>query len=400
MRKKWVMSLVLCGLMVALTGCSMVKPAAKQGEGDGKTAASDETAPDYPILGQPDMEGYEGFSYIYSETLMTASEQNQETGKMEKSVMTVYVPISDSNYVNQNTVYAEKLGVEVYAELEPYMQDEQEDYLPTENLDAYIASYYDPFYSVEFEDLIISGAEAIGQNAARATVEYCEYDNYKKGYDTVLVTCYYAELENENNIFVQIAVRANETTGKTPALLEELEKYYQFDIDWDADRAAKKKEACIAAEKENKFSTGYLLFSLPENWEEEDDSSYDYHVYSTYNEDDAAFIFMLYHYVGLDVSIDEIAKEPEMLTETMSQIVGGAVKNISTEDYGKTCLGDTIKVSYQIEVEGMKAEAQLYMAVANENMYYILAMKIGENAEDAFAVTEKVLSEAQFNTEY
>ena len=102
-------------------------------------------------------------------------------------------------------------------------------------------SSYDPFYTTEYRDLVVSKAKKVGKNAARATAEYCLHDDYDDCYETIFVTCYYTELDNGQKIFVETMVYADDVTGKTPELIEELEKFYQFDIDWDADRAAQKK---------------------------------------------------------------------------------------------------------------------------------------------------------------
>lgn len=50
-------------------------------------------------------------------------------------------------------------------------------------------------------------------------------------------------------------VSADEVTGKTPELLEELEAFYQFEIDWDKDAAQKKLEDYEASGGDSTFAT-------------------------------------------------------------------------------------------------------------------------------------------------
>lgn len=128
------------------------------------------------VLGSDEAEGYEGFEYLYEEILMTDTEENEETGKKERKSLTVFVPDDDYSTASGNYAYANSMGVNFRVELEPYLRYDAEDYLPEENLEAYMEASYDPFYTTDYKDMVISDVEAIDNGAARCTVEYCEYD--------------------------------------------------------------------------------------------------------------------------------------------------------------------------------------------------------------------------------
>ena len=427
MRKKWKMGL-LVSILVITTGCGIVNPIGKeavqaedkkteeQTQSEGKIKSEDAER-QHPVLGQENIDGYEGFTYLYDEVLMTVAKQNEETGKMERSKLTVYVPMNDSTYLSQNTVSASKLGVELYAELEPYMQSDPEDYLPAENLDAYIQSTFDPFFHTEYRDLVVSKAETVGENAARATVEFGLYSDFDNSCDALFYTCYYIELENKQNLLVMVSVNANQATVKTPALIEELEKFYQFDIDWDADRAAKKKEVCIAAGERNNFSTGYLLFDLPKNWNKIDESMeepdcyedgefhdfsecYVYAPEGTDGPDVRENFSITKEHVGSDISGSDLKANSEILAEGMIQEFEGAVEDINVEDCGETAIGDTIKLSYEMQDGDVKAKIEHYMGISKGELIYLTATQVEETGADVFAVVQDILKNGKLNPNY
>mgnify|MGYP003294116146 CR=1 FL=1 len=86
------------------------------------------------VLGGEFDKDYDGFEYIYCETLMTESEENESTGKMESESLLVFIPKADYASVNRDTAYAEDMGVDFRVTLNPYIRYEEEDYLPEENL--------------------------------------------------------------------------------------------------------------------------------------------------------------------------------------------------------------------------------------------------------------------------
>lgn len=421
MKKSVLFCLMACCFLFLFSGCNLikdVKETVKAGAGeditvidDEEKAVPEETEPeeeileepeirvgtDGPVLGQKDIEDYDGYTYLYCEQLRTDSTQNEETGKMENKELAVFIPVSDYNYVDRSSISGEKLGVRFDIDLEPYIRYDEEDYLMAENLQYYIDSQYDPFYSTDYKDLVISEVEEIGSSAVRVTVEYCNYDKYSDNYTPVFATYYLAELEDAVTVLVCMEVNAEEATGKTPQMIEELESFYQFEIDWDADRAQQKLEDYLASGGDTTFSTGYVMFELPEGWREDtSNSDYSTDLYAPGgNADSAGCGLALYEeYLGYEtVDPDILENNPDALIQIVEGYLTESAVDVKVSYYGKTCLGVAVKCEMEMPVDDDDEMAQVHMYyVFNESyMYLVTAMKYSDIDEDPFAVAEDIL---------
>ena len=207
------------------------------------------------------------YEYLYSETLMTDSKENPETGKMESQKLQIMIPQGDYNTVNRGYAYGEKLGVRVRVELEPYMQYHQEDYTLKENLQKYLDGQYDQFSSVDYKQVTISDIEG-DEEMVSATVDYLKYDKYDDEYTVCQVVYQYYDFGSDKSALVIVTIDADNTTGKTPSLLAEVNDFYGMDIEWDADAAEAKKEAFLNSNDGEivQVSTGWIIFDLPKGW--------------------------------------------------------------------------------------------------------------------------------------
>lgn len=415
-QKKWIISLLLSCLMLIFTGCGAKKVVdsialknqdveSSQEEQDTETAREAEIEEDkeHPILGE-NIEEYEGFTYLYDEVLMTDSEQNKETGKMEKKRLVVYLPQSEYVSSNKDSIWSSALGVGFDVALEPYVRGEAKDYLPTENLESILENTYDPFYTTEYKDLVVGEVESLGENGARATVEYCLYDDYDDDYNAVFVTYYFAELEDGLTVLASAQINSKEATGKTPLLLEELERFYQFDIGWDADRAAQKAEKSLTIDEQNMFSTGYLLFELPKGWEAEYAyGNYDMYTYAP--DGNAAYsgcviaISGQYATAG-SAQIKSMVNNSEEIDRFLSEMFGDDIKDLEVEDYGKTCLGNAFKMSFQIADDTLSGKFEVYLIAAKDSIYTVYAIQTDHADEDPFVVVEDILQNGRVNDKY
>jgi hypothetical protein len=415
MKKKIVMCLIVSCMAVVMWGCGALRlpvPTANTGteaEVDGNAEEKEDTnekeeeeqeesASGTPVLGQEDIDGYEGFTYLYDEILRTDSEANKETGKMEKKQITVYIPQADYTSVNRSNAYSTALGVTLEVELEPYIQYDMKDYLVTENLECYLEEYYDPFYTANYKDMVKSEVEEIGENAARATVEYCEYDSWDDKYITFFVTYYLVELEDKM-VLVTTTVNESGVTGKTPKLLEELEAFYQFEIDWDAKRAEQKRNDYLASGGDNTYSTGYLLFQLPENWAlDNENSSYDSSLYAPEGDsgDAGCGIVLMNKYLGSDEiqSVNDFIANKDIAEEYVKELAGDYVDDIDISSCD-TCLGKAAKFVYDISAGNDKAKCEMYYIPSEYDLYIIYVFQTGDGIEDPFPVAADILENGQ-----
>lgn len=354
-----------------------------------------------PILGEEGAEDYEGFTYLFGEVLMTDAEENEETGKKERHKLSVFIPDADYANVSGNRAYANYLGVDFQIELAPYLRYDEDDYLLEENLQYYLESEYDPFYSTDYKDLVISDVEVLSDNACVATAEYCYYSSWDDSYETVFDTYYLAEMEDGVKVLVEIEVHEDDVTGKTPALLEELEQFYQFEIDWDVDRAAEKREAYVASGGDNTYSTGYLLFELPANWKAVTDGvGYDENVYAPEGDVSLAGCMISFYreFLSYDEQIDVTAfvTAEEETEELLEEALGMDVSDFSVE-LTDTVMGKAAKLTYAASSEGLSGKGVTYFIGEDYYFYTIQSFAVDGATEDPALVLDLVLQTAEVN---
>lgn len=413
MKKKIVLGFMLACMMTALAGCGSAETkeaaatvAETEEDSDGKDGRAEDADKkdseekeekksfDGPVLGGENLEGYEGFEYLYEELLMTESETNEETGKKERKKLTVYIPDDEYATANSNYAYANTLGVNFRVELEPYLRYDAEDYLPTENLDDYLADKYDPFYTADYKDMVITPAEEAGDGVI-ATVEYCRYNDWDEVYYSVFCTYYLVELESGETVLVSTEVDNTEVTGKTDGLIEELEQFYQFDINWDKERADKKSADYTANGTDNTYSTGSLLFELPEGWAEDKElSSYDMPVYAP--DGDSSFaecmVSVYEEYVSEDVDVSVLTDSA--VQELVEEMLGDSVSNLSTE-ICDTGLGKAAKITCTVTDGEFSADIVMYIVAHDYSIYRLMSVDSPNATENAAMVLDGIMATGQ-----
>lgn len=357
----------------------------------------EESYSDIPSFDSEDAEGYEGFEYLYEDELVSEPEDDEESGKKKKEKVTVFIPDGDYSNVERDYAYAEAMGVEFDIRLNPYIQYEQEDYSARENLQEYLDTEFDEFYTTEYKDLELSEAEELYDDAASATAKYCEYDEYEEGYDVYYKTFYMKELSSGALVLIEVSISANEVTDKAEDLLFELESFYEFDIDWDEEEAAEKLENYLANDTGDSdvFSTGFLKFDLPKGWEKDSaNSSYNAVVYAPDGDADFAEcgIMILNEYVGAEgASMEMLVEESDILQGMMEEICGEVLDSFEVEYYGETAIGDTALLKFTFVEDDVTAECEFYMSIDDGDMYGVLAMNYGDCEEDIFGIANEIV---------
>ena len=351
------------------------------------------------MLGTDFDENYDGFEYLYCELLMTESEENKETGKMESQKLNVFIPNGDYTSVNRDTAYADELGVDFRVTLNPYIRYEQDDYTVKENMEYFLSYEYDPFYCTSYKDLVISEAEG-DKTSAKACVNFCYYDEWDDTYIPVYCTYYLVELSKDMTVLVEVEIMASDVTGKTEELLAELETFYGFDIDWNEAAAQQKLDNFLANGVTDTVtcSTGYLMFEMPKGWEE--DYSYgDYSNYAFAPDGDFAsagcVISISREYLGMDsFDASEIVNNEEQVKEIFKDENGEDLyDNLQVTAYGETCLGTAVKISFSATEGSLTAVSQWYfISDGNGYMYVVEATKLADCETDIFTMVEDILA--------
>lgn len=184
----------------------------------------------HPVLGQADSEGSDEFQYL-SRVLLYYDDTPDS--------VPVYVP--DTEVDNDDCYgfsYGSSYGITYMVELNPIIQFDQEDYSLSENLTYYLEE-------LELTDVIdckIGEVKSLDETTAYGTAEYLtdyEYDG-QTFYCAFFSTYLLKELDEDTTILVSMEVDAYEVTDETDAVIDELESYYQFEMNWDAEKATAK----------------------------------------------------------------------------------------------------------------------------------------------------------------
>lgn len=354
------------------------------------------------VLGSEFDKDYDGFEYIYCETLMTESEENETTGKMESESLLIFIPRADYASVNRDTAYAEDLGVDFRVTLNPYIRYEEEDYLPEENLAYYLESKFNPFYSTDYKDIEISEVENLDKGV-KATVRYCYYDRWTESYMPIFCTYYMTELSKDLSVLVEVEINLEDVTGKTDFLLTELETFYEFDIDWDKAEAQKKVDNYLNSPEANVnlVSTGYMMFELPQGWSQ--DYSYNDYTSNAFapkgDVEKAGCVVDVYReYMGMESfdMADLMATEEDLedYKEFMAESLGDDAKNIMAEYYGETPIGNALKFSYTVQDGEYEQIAVVYVITNGDYVYSIEGTALTESNVDINTVMDTVIATA------
>lgn len=418
MKKKLIVSIMTACLMLSVVGCGAKEETvtteavteAEQGEKNTKEENATEVATeettvvsDTPVFGGENVEGYEGFKYLYEEILMTETEENKETGKKERTQLTVYIPDDEYASSNGNYAYSTLMGVSFRVEMDPSMlRYDAEYYCPAENLDYYVDSKYDPFVNAayKYRDVVVTEAEEVGENAVRTTVEYCKYNEWEDTYSAVFCTYYLKELENGEMVMVSVEIDSRTVTGKSTLLIEELEQFYQFDIDWDAERAEQKVSNFAENGSENVYAVGNLLFELPEGWDEEDDlSSYEVKVFAPGGDFmfSSSMISISEQYMGYNEKFDLQIIVDENAKDIIKGYLGVEVDEYTAE-LCKTNIGNAAKVKCSTTMNGVVVDIVIYFVISDHNIYTMMAVQSDQAIEDAVAVLEGIVTTGQIRS--
>ena len=405
MKKKMVLCLMVGALTVAiLGGCGskntvqMIDPdTMTEQEADEKEDAQDEEAPargddDYPVLGEEDIEDYEGFDYLQWELLTSDS----------GDTVPVYVPMDEDAYKSDDHISGYNLGIAYSVELDPSIRTDEEDYRVTENLDYYLEDVYDPEYNEDYYDVVISDAERIDGDTARACVEYCRYYEYDDSYYAVFATYLLKRLDNDVTVLLEMKVNSDDVDLETDNLIDDLEAFYQFEVDWSIKRAEEKIEELEEIDNGNTVFSGSLAFDIPENWDKDDaESDSDVYVYAPYGDADLAdcAVSISHEYTGMDASELEILESNH---DFLVEMVKTQLTNDDTFDgdvsiYEGTDLGITVKVQMESTgQDGVDMELHVYMIFIEDYTYIISAAQHGDAPlDDPFAAAEGILASAR-----
>ena len=334
------------------------------------------------VFGSKEASGYTDFAYLMEAIIATS-----ETKSGEKASYSVYIPDDDYSSVSGSRARSSRMGVTFEVDIAPYLQYEAEDYTVAENLEEYVTSTME-YASSSYYGITVGEVEELSDGSAVCEVSYMDYDSYDDAYYPFYEQYNLKEMEDGIYSLTVVEINADETTGKTSALVEELESFYQIDINWDENFADAKRAEFENSEEFNPdaFNLGFMSFELPEGWEkDEDESSYDEYVFAPDGNYALADVAIT---VTNDWSSDDVVSmllSDEEYTKTyFESYFDGMTNDIKVEDMGETFMGRTAKITIEASTDDGAATLTYYMGQQDSdvNIIYVYSWE-GESADEA-----------------
>ncbi|MCM1038041.1 MAG: hypothetical protein NC314_04020 [Roseburia sp.] len=330
------------------------------------------------VFGSDEAKGYTGFEYLMEELVSTS---NTKSG--DKASFSVFVPDGDYPSVSGGSARCERMGVTVEVDVDPYLQYKWEDYTMRENLEEYVdGELYSDYYGLEIGEI-----EELGDDCAICEVTYLEYSSYDSTYTPYYELFCLRDMGDNVMAVIDIRIEAEETTGKTQSLLDEVSSFYELDINWDESFAETKKAAFENSDEYNAdaFNLGYISFELPDGWDkDESESTYDEDIFGPNGDAyGIGYISVAKDYAGEPDMIDDMLSDIDYTTSYFEEAFGDDVSNVVVEDAGETFLGRTLKIEMHLEEEDGYDLGIFYLAQDNYVQYAIYAVVWAGEGPDA-----------------
>ncbi len=312
----------------------------------------------------------------------------------------VAFPKNGTEQSGKGTFSAEKEGVFVEFELNPYERAGQQ-YVPvSDSLDKLVDNYYGAG-SLAADDMEKGSAEAVSEDTARATVSFIDVSEEKAfACDT---TMYLIDLDEENTVSIRLIIDYANVSSKTEAIISALEDYYEFEILYDKAAAGEKlaaynKNSTVASSGGNSSQmqtitwNGYE-FDIPANWKKDSANSSGDGIFYAPNGslDRAGYGIMLNKTRGTTATVDTYVSNQAEVSQLYRELTGGLVQSVSVSDAGQTFLGHTLKMTLNIKIEGVSLTAIVYSNVSTTKMEMIGAYGITGNTSAAESVLQEIM---------
>lgn len=333
------------------------------------------------VFGSDEAKGYTGFEYLMEELVSTS-----DTKSGDKVSLSAFVPDGDYPSVSGSRARCDRMGVTVEVDIDPYLQSKWQDYTMQENLEEYVENdlSYSDYYGIE-----IGEVEQSGDDSVICEISFMDYTSWENEYKPFYEIYCLRDMGNGVMAIIDIRIEAEETTGKTQALLDELSSFYEIEIGWDESFADAKREAFENSDEFNAdaFNLGYISFELPEDWDkDEDESSYKETCFGPKGDIyGIGYISVTKDYASEKNTIDAMLSDIEYTKSFFEEQSGAA--DLELEDMGETFLGRTLKIEFVDEGD----TCIIYMAQDDYTYYEIDAVIWeGEGKEAEAKVREAV----------
>ncbi|MDE6748496.1 MAG: hypothetical protein K2K21_05445 [Lachnospiraceae bacterium] len=348
-------------------------------EPEEKEDDKDKTAAKGVVFGSDEAKGYDGFDYLMEELISTS-----DTKSGNKASFSVFVPEDDYPSVSGSSARSDRMGVTFEVDLEPYLQYNAKDYTISENLEEFVEdefSYSTYKYGIEIGDVV-----EIDDDTATCLVSYMDYNSYDDEYSPVYELYKLQDIGDGVTVLFTVSIDAEETTGKTQALLKELSSFYQMDIDWDDSFAEAKRTAFENSDEYNAdaFNLVYMSFELPDGWEkDEKNSTYSEPVFAPGgNARTANGYIQISKEYSSDDYVEALLDDPAYTEEALQSSMGDEVSDVKVEAMEDTFMGRVAKVEmnvYDNDIDG-NGIGIVYYGYYDYTMYMIAAF-ISEDAD-------------------
>ena len=327
------------------------------------------------VFGSDEAKGYTGFEYLMEELISTS-----DTKSGDKVSLSAFVPDGDYPSVSGSRARCDRMGVTVEVDIDPYIQSKWQDYTMQENLEVYVENdlSYSDYYGLE-----IGEVEQLSDECCVCEISYMEYSSWDNEYTPFYEIFCLRDMGNEVMAMIDIRIEAEETTGKTQTLLDELSSFYEIKIGWDESFADAKREAFENSDEFNAdaFNLGYISFELPEGWDkDEDECTYDETYFGPRGDIyGIGYISVTKDFASEKKMVDAMLSDVDYTKSYFEELFDATI--LGVEDAGETFLGKTLK----IELLDDGDTCIVYMAQDDYTIYQVYAVVWEGEGEEAEA---------------
>lgn len=407
----WIgVSVFLC---ILLTGCgamqqvrNVAETASKETKTEGTAEEKEASGTDLqqedteteevPVLGMEEIGDYDGFQYLQKEVLTGYMEEDRQNGRIRRKTLTIYVPNWKDSWVVLNgdepgSAGAYVFGVDYYFSINPYLISGQDGDSPEELLRGYLDEiYYEGERPLEEEcwDLEISDIRPEGENAVAATAKYCSYDYAEEEYHAYYETHYLKILEPEVVVLLEVRIDSEDVDSRTPELLEELEAFYEVELEWDGEEAQEKLRRFLEETEGGIDFSGFLKYDFPEGWEVEYTDG-EMAVYAPGGDSDGAgcgIAAAKLSAVAIGGELTGWENDEEYLEMIIDSLLGEDAEDVTIRACGETFIGETVAAEFQMNDNGDMADCVFYLGRTDKELYVVVAIQYQWLEADAVGV--------------
>lgn len=300
------------------------------------------------------------------------------------------VPKEGSQNAGTGSIEVEKDGLRFELVMNPDERAGVVDYPVYSALKDMAKEAYGDFFEVEAGQI-----EDVSVESARTTFSYV--NDSREGIWVEDATWYLIDLNDSQSLYVCAEICYPDVTENTEKIIEELEEYYDIEIQFDEEMAEEKLYSYGDESSDPNLKTvtyNNLSFDIPKDWAEDKMMSQDGMIaYAPGGSVQNSLCGVLIYQQSGGFYSDKaqfIGNEAEV-RRVFEESMGVSISNLKVSDAGETFIGGTVKVSFDVAYSNGTEKYVAYYGLNTSRVYTVAAYGIGSHTNAAIEVVEMIM---------